>query len=482
MSTFLDLPSEVLLLTISTFLEIREVLLLRRTCRGISVLTYDKTVWLTFLERLRSRGDVPLPPSAGDSAIDLSSSTLESIVVSALRAADSWELPRKLKPVLKPSHGQSILGLNIFLDTWLLIVYVDGLVYLWDIRESAPRQGYCDTLDLREPGMRWSSYIASLVPNSEQIMFSISSGTSKRGSEGQYQTVLYSINIGTSYSTDNIFNLVESFSYSTPRTILAIDIANCFLVLSSSTWTLDILRWDMKKENTSTICLDDNDTEESYNGVVALRLLGSHCLAIRTHTIELHLWDNGLRSQKIQHRLHFPFRDGAVSVSEIIAPGPTSTSELLSERIHINILAYDGHSLACYAVAIDLPGVMSVGAPPAMEVTRIGEVCPAPTQLTPLTRSHWFVSAHTLGPQSIRAMWIERHNLTMTRHVRLCTLNRNTTWHEMNAATNAFLLSSYDLREDLTHCALAELSGHIALGNRSGHVFLLPANHTTRPN
>ncbi|KAJ7846282.1 hypothetical protein B0H13DRAFT_109118 [Mycena leptocephala] len=322
MSTFLDLPSEVLLLIISTFLEVQEVLVLRRTCRGISQLTRDKIVWLALIERLRNCGDIPLPPDCH--ALEHSSSTLESTVVSATQASDSWRLPRKIgKPILNPSNGQSILGLNIF-DTWLLIVYASGLIYLWDIREGAPRRGYCDTLDLRTPGIRWTSYTASLVHGSQQVLLAISSGTSKESTK-QYQTVLYSINIGPSDSMDNVFNLVHSFSDSIPRFVLAIDVANRFLVVSSSTSTLDILGWDTEQGNTFGISLDDVDTEESYNGVNALRLLGSHFLAIRTHTIELHLFDHGLRRQRrvplLKHRLPFPLRDGGCP-SQTSSPPP----------------------------------------------------------------------------------------------------------------------------------------------------------------
>ncbi|KAJ7663899.1 hypothetical protein DFH06DRAFT_335805 [Mycena polygramma] len=477
MSTFLGVPSEVLLLIISNRLEVQEVLVLRQTCHHLSQLTREKIVWLTFLERLWNLGDIPLPSSAAsDSAIDLSSSTLESIVLSAIRASDSWLLPRKIKPILNPAHGQSILGLNIFLDTWLLIVYADGLIYLWDIREEAPRRGYCDTLDLRDPGIRWTSYNVSLAPGGECVFFAISSGTSKRGHEAEYQTMLYSINIEASGSTGSVFKPVESFTSSIPRGVLAIDITRSLLVLSPSTWALDVLGWGTEKGSTSRFALDDNDAEESYNGVVAFRLFDSHFLAVRTHTIELHRCGDALRPQRgirlLTHRLPFPLRDGAVSVSDNIIP--TSTPEPHNERVHLNVLAYDGHSLACYAIAIDLP----VDAPPTMEVTLIGEICPAKTQLTPLTRSHWFVSAHALGPQRIRAMWIERDNLKMTRHVRLCIFNRNTAWHEMETATDTFYLPSYDLREDLTHCALAEFSGQIVLGNRSGHVFLLTTKRT----
>ncbi|KAJ7036560.1 hypothetical protein C8F04DRAFT_473065 [Mycena alexandri] len=472
MLTLLDLPGDVLLLVISTFLDVLHVLILRRTCRDVEHLTRDKSIWFTHLEYLRNRGDIPLPPVASDptTSVDLSSSALESIVVRAVRASESWPLPRNIQPILNPTNGQSINGLNIFLDIWLLIV-CDGLVYLWDIRPRRPRKGYCDTLDLRGPGLRWSSYAASLALGSEQIFLAISSGMTIGSLK---TTVLYSVNIGTSDFTGTAFNLVGTFGSPNPRTVVALDPDRCLIVLSSSTRTLDIVGWGTKKAVNSRISLDDDDTEDSYNGVVALRFLGSHFLAIRTHTIELHLCDvEALQpssdDQPLKHRLPHPIREGAVSISDILS---TAISEL-GTRMKLNALAYDGHTLACYAITVDIPRT-TINLPPAMDVTLVGEMRPARVQpLTPM-RSSWFVSAHALGRQGIRAMWIERDNLTMTRHVKLCTFNRNATWHEMDTAVNAFLLPSYDLR-DLTHCALGEVSGHIALANRCGQVFLLAA-------
>jgi hypothetical protein len=126
-----------------------------------------------------------------------------------------------------------------------------------------------------------------------------------------------------------------------------------------------------------------------------------------------------------------------------------------------------------------------------MKVSLVGEVLPPPPS-SHGQRSHWFVSAHSLGPKAIRALWIERASLTMTRSVMVCTLNHHATWHEMQlTAKSIYTLRSYDLRgrryiaiervmhtqkyvsDDLTHCALEEMSGRIVLGNRAGHVFLL---------
>ncbi|KAJ7237270.1 hypothetical protein B0H12DRAFT_108635 [Mycena haematopus] len=475
MSAFLNMPSDILLLIISNFLEIHEVLLLRRVCREISDLTRDKIVWLNRLERLRGRGDTPLPTVEAAVA----SSTIESIVVSATRASEVWLLPRKIEqPILHSSVIiRTIKGLNIFLDTWLLVVYEDGGVYLWDIREDAPRRGHCATLDLRITGVRWTSYTTALDAGKDHIILAISSAASTAGTE--CETLLYSIDIGASDFTGNIFELVHSFRHSIQRNILAIDAARHLLVFSSSTQALGVVYWDTEQESEDdhTVVLDDVDTEEIVNDVIALRFIGSHFLAIRTHTIELHLCSDAFRPQPtirpLKHRLLFPLRSGSVSVSDVIA----ASSQTQDSRIRISLLAYNGRSLACYTVAIELPGANN--ATPAMDVTLVGEVSPAPTRPRPITRSSWFVSAHALGPQAIRAMWIERDQ-TMTRHVRLCTLNQHDTWHEMDSASTAFSLSSYDLREDLTHCALAEFSGHIALGNRSGHVFLLPANRTRK--
>ncbi|KAK7031694.1 hypothetical protein R3P38DRAFT_2620039 [Favolaschia claudopus] len=448
MSTLLDMPNDILLLIICNFLDAPEVLLLRRTCREISQLTRDKIVWLRFLERLQNSGEIPLPNSPDTDA------SLENIVISAYRASQLWLKPRQLgKPILNPLGGRPIKGLNIYLDVWLLIVYADGFVYLWNIQKDAGH--ICGTLDLRTDGFRWTSYSASLDPTNEAIILAIQSIGAM-----ECETRLYSIKLGI----DQIFTLIRTFKHPLPRGILVLDTARKLVVLASSTQTLDVIKWDSEEHN-MFVPLDDfdDDAEETlFNTVIALRLLGSHFLAIRTHTIELHLCDDSFQPQRgtkpLKHVLPFPLQDGAASLSDAVLSA--------EGRIHVNLLAYDAHSLACYNITIALPTTMAA----SMEVTLIGK---APLHI--LCRTPSFVSAHALGAQGIRAMWVERNNHTMTRRVRVFAFNRHKAWHEMDEAFDAFSLKSYDLREDLTHCALAELSGNIALANRSGHVFLLPA-------
>ncbi|KAJ7708966.1 hypothetical protein B0H17DRAFT_1031367 [Mycena rosella] len=473
MSAFLDVPSEVLLLIIS-YLNVPEVFLLRQICREVSQLTRDKSLWLAFLEHLRNSGEIPLPSAASDPAVpdvDLSSATIESIVVSATRVSDSWLLPREIRPIPTAVPGEVIDGLSIFLDTWLLIVYANGLVYLRSIREHAPQRGHYATLDLRDGARKRWMHAASLAPGNNRIMLALSN------TFAPFETVLYEIDIDSTDSTGADFKLLQTFAGHRTRTIRALDVASRLLVLSSAAGALDVVSWDSERQHPSTMSLDsDEGAEERFDGVVSIRLLGSHFLAIRTHTIELHACNDAARPERsmlpLKHRLPFPLREGSISVSDVIT---TSTADSGARSIRINVLAYDAHSLASYAVSIFLPSLMD-DVHPAMDVALTGEVRPAPSQAhtgVSVTRSHWFVSALALGSQAIRAMWVERHSLTMTRHVRLCTLNRNATMHEMKTAARVFTLASYDLREDLTHCALAEVSGHIVLGNRAGNVFLL---------
>src|ERR1700761_837054 len=175
-----------------------------------------------------------------------------------------------------------------------------------------------------------------------------------------------------------------------------------------------------------------------------MRYFGSHYLVVRTHSIELHNTRPKPRTRLLQHRLPFPLVERTVSVSE-----PTIVSSDTSERrITMNALAYDGQSLACYSIYIVLPDATVTDVHPAMDVTLIGEARPTPLpgQVgNALERLRWFVSGHAPGPQAMRAMWVERGSAKMARHIRLCSLNRHSAWHDMNTAMNAFVLSSYDL-------------------------------------
>jgi len=91
--------------------------------------------------------------------------------------------------------------------------------------------------------------------------------------------------------------------------------------------------------------------------------------------------------------------------------------------------------------------------------------------------SRGFVSAMALGPQGKRAVWLERKRGYLVREVLV--------WNRVPGSGQdgedgiiiprrvVYRLESYDLREDLTHCAIGEVGGRIILGNRAGDIFVL---------
>ncbi|KAJ7609044.1 hypothetical protein FB45DRAFT_1127806 [Roridomyces roridus] len=426
MSPLLDvLPSELLLLIIS-LLSIADTQNLRQTCRTLSQLTRDKSLWLARLDHIRQRGDTPLPPHLCHppfDAAEFSSRAIESVVILATRSADSWLRPREMVPLIPAVHGQVIAGLEIFLDKWLLVVYLSGRAQLWDManRDSVA------TLDLGHGA--WS-YFGCLT--SGKIMLAMSSV--------ETETFLYTVD-----STG--FTLLGSFRCAEDRTVRAIDAERHLVVCHSATPELSVICWDDQAK--WTIPLDD--TEEMYNNVLAVHLLGSHILAIRARTVELHPWPQ-VPSLVMVHRLPSALGPASICVSD---PIPSSADNSYT----IFILSNGINHLSLYKVLVS-GGTMDVSLAGAMR---------------PDNSKHLFISAHALGLRAGRAMWVERQRSTIARRVNLCTLSqRREAWHEM-AANGAvvFTLASYDLRDDLTHCALAEVSGRIAFGNRAGAVFLL---------
>jgi hypothetical protein len=115
----------------------------------------------------------------------------------------------------------------------------------------------------------------------------------------------------------------------------------------------------------------------------------------------------------------------------------------------------------------------------------------------PNPSSRGFVSAVALGPQGKRAVWVERKRGSTMREVFVWGMDQGfddkdlfTQNIEMDGKV-VYTVGSYDLRgdsghfisasslltpfvlEDLTHCAIGEVSGLIILGNRAGDVFRL---------
>lgn len=114
---------------------------------------------------------------------------LEQQVTLAYKTQEFWLLPRAPflsngSQPLQPRNGQKlkdILSIDILLDRWLLCVYAEGIIYLWDLVPSendtdpshtTPRK-LCATIDRTQAEMRgqlWRSCVTTADIDGKSIL------------------------------------------------------------------------------------------------------------------------------------------------------------------------------------------------------------------------------------------------------------------------------------------------------------------------
>ncbi|KII87227.1 hypothetical protein PLICRDRAFT_248449 [Plicaturopsis crispa FD-325 SS-3] len=165
MPNLLDVPQELFLL-IAEHLEIQDILALRKACILFLDITRDRTIWLSLLHRQKSH--IPFEPGVRDPDVlcTYTASQLEDIVAYGHSTQQKWQLPRQGAPSrLYPKAGNAILAMQVLCDRWLLIVYCEGLIYLWDLGRPGARVNVqrCASLDIGFTG--WTSCAVSAEPD-----------------------------------------------------------------------------------------------------------------------------------------------------------------------------------------------------------------------------------------------------------------------------------------------------------------------------
>ncbi|KAF8880185.1 hypothetical protein BD779DRAFT_1549874, partial [Infundibulicybe gibba] len=407
----LSLPDEILL-AILHVLELPELLAVRELCHKCLDLSHDRALWLNLLSRAHN-DHIPL---SFDPNLNLPSGLptpeVETIVRSACRVAHQWPLPRSRTPV-RPfgASGRSLMGLQIFLDKWLLAVYSEGYAYVWHIDSPTTAKEWV-TVNMEYDN--WSSYDACL----ENIM-------------GQNSLVL--------------------------AVTRALACAHCVTVSISS---IVLTRWG-HGQIPEILTTRSDDEVETWNGIFAIRFLGlNHLLVCKMRSVELHEIPNTLRSPPS------PRSDHPIAPSVHRFPSTTFREFVFSEpctadRNKIQMLAYDVlQGLFLYSIHLIADADL-----PELTVTLVAHPSPTPTGSRPSQNalgavnpsSRGFVSALTLGPQGKRAIWVERNKGSVCREV-IVWPGKVGDMSEMDGKA-VFVSGPCGLRQDITHCAFGEISG-----------------------
>ncbi|KAI0695340.1 hypothetical protein C8T65DRAFT_665439 [Cerioporus squamosus] len=300
-SPLLAVPDEVLL-DVLQYLDLHEVLALRKTCKRLNSLTRDHHAWLVMLHTQESYA--PLPPHLRDPHCwtHLSSSELETVVRRLHEIHRTWLLRRST--YFLPSHDEScmldplfsnddgartIYSVEIFLDRWLLCIYHEKLVEIWDL-DSAVRSPHQPML-CRRQRVRGADSFSSAITHFNHLDDILTIAVSCHEQCHVIQVRLHTSSViylpkDAEYGQDVEFRTIAVITFASPVfSLRAVDPTQSLLLLGLPT-SFHLLNW-ITRQRTVVHMLSEEE-EELWNGVVgAIFLTRRHILVLKAHSLEI---------------------------------------------------------------------------------------------------------------------------------------------------------------------------------------------------
>ncbi|KIJ65184.1 hypothetical protein HYDPIDRAFT_111077 [Hydnomerulius pinastri MD-312] len=493
---FSTLPVE-LLHQLAGFLDIPDILTLRQTCKYFFALSKDRSLWIALFNRLRE--EQPLPCSRSELGA-MSVTEIERALWMALKVEKSFLVPRECTQSIDDSgkHGVrgSLSGLSFVLDRYLLSADNTMVISLWDITElsSSPTGISYPCARLSLPS--WVLLAHTLSFDKSTLYVAVSRHDRAR---------IYTVPLETIAPTTNkyrlSFNLAADFNMQLPDAIRCINPESNLALLYNTATSIDVLNWQTNCR--ATISIQPNGHEEVWNGVLTLQFCGPYILCFRVHSVEAYPLPLGFLGptaatlgalSMLQHRFTaVNFRRASLSHTRLSqnSAGEVYTIFVLSNDVfrgtfhyQITVKIKPVPSISVRSLALQGLGISDSHLPRK----ETGSHMPSD-----VSRTDAFVSAWALGSVGLRGVWVDRKRGSIDRRVVAFTTHPSRLrsyelpspeGNEDEAdefianvprfSGNAILaISSYDLQDDITICAVSEYSGHIALGARSGAISLI---------
>ncbi|KAI0357986.1 hypothetical protein OH77DRAFT_1421245 [Trametes cingulata] len=297
----LALPDEILLQIIH-HLDLQDIIALRKTCRRLRDPTQDRSVWLHIL---RHQGHhLPLPYHITDPSAwtHIPSEQLETIIRRLFTIDRTWLSPRThyfvpghrqscaLDPIFDNDDGaRSIYSLEIFLERWLLCIYHEKLVEIWDldsVLHDPNKPLLCTSQNIKGNGS-FSSAITHLDEATNLLTVAVSCHELCEVLQVQLRPSSTLLPVDDSEDLDDIhFRCIADVPIPSPILCLrAVDPSRSLLLLSLPS-SFHLLNWATGQR--TTVHMLHEEEEELWNGVVVATFLTSrHILVLKAHSIEL---------------------------------------------------------------------------------------------------------------------------------------------------------------------------------------------------
>ncbi|KAK7687759.1 hypothetical protein QCA50_008978 [Cerrena zonata] len=494
------IPDEIWL-HIALFAELKALFALRLTCRKLSLLTHDRLIWIKHLQTMAHHD--PIPPVTSrllspyytcDSEREAGTSTVEAWCGYVRQTKNSWlnsrsaSWPLNIEEALDPGSGLqdkfplTILSIDVFRDRWLLVVYREKLLELWDLYPQLSTGLHPDALNTHPS----ESVCRVRVQNPR-----LAEGTSCASTLTADGTTLV-VGVTGDPSVTLLFRFPLDFSnagriraytvteYQTPSQLHQIRTLSpeTNIIIFSRLHAVTVMHMETHE---AWLVSAEEDDEETWNGVIgAIPLIERQLLCVKAHSVE---FMTCMQSEAtpiadpniIRHRLAPSTTFRSVSFST-----PCVTQDGDDTSVSVTFLAYDSlHGIYNYRVIADFVSSSFIPVKMTLELLAVHEMA----QLTATTRAGYtpgaraFVSACALGLQGRRGVWVQRKRNSMERALYAFTMDPNREAKEGEAAPIEekliYVENSFDLRDDITHCAFAESTGLVILGKRSGELLVV---------
>ncbi|KXN86742.1 hypothetical protein AN958_09733 [Leucoagaricus sp. SymC.cos] len=498
-TSFTTLPPEILLKIVS-LLELHDVARIRQSCKRLQEIAQDKSIWGSLLANQRS--NYPIPPwldfsKSPASLRSISQVDLERAVVTIQRVARAWRRKRPTPLRVQPRLGDMLLTLEMFLDRWLLVVYAEGLICLWDTASKSmlplgtsgttSRAKFCARLvdENEDRQTRWTSCAAQLSDDSQKLVILCNIDPLPTPS-----CRVYEISLKANASS----KLIATVRLPEQEIIRAISFTDKMLILSRGS-AINFVDINNKPRRNLT-----------WNAAIDIRMFSRHIFVFKSRSIEVHDMDSLIGSSQreftaIPIAKHFfqnttyrevKFSDSSISTGEQLdisfqAFAYDVLQGLFNYSIHFQ--ARPDHPPDFTVALVNIYPLASHVVPQFSHLlpSDVNLLTPSPTPVDTVRRafrptnpsSRGFISAYTIGSQAKRAVWAERVRGSTLREIQVWdrseTVNVDGDFQQPGEIERipVHSLPSPDLREDITRCALSESTGLIVLGNRAGELFLL---------
>ncbi|EMD39177.1 hypothetical protein CERSUDRAFT_93221 [Gelatoporia subvermispora B] len=401
----------------------------------------------------------------------MTSFQIEELVKAVHRIDQTWLLPREPLKILgrpsspytgpqdraDPGDVKTILAMDMFSDRWLLCVFHERLVQLWDLHagQQCPLFATLQGLDTSatclisrkiEGSGLFTSSVACLDESNSTIILVITHPVG---------CLLLNVKLPAPSSLIATMDILVTITAPSPMFPVRAIHPRYNLTVFSLSSILAVVDWNSRIR----WIVDNADTAdgELWNGIIGAKFITrNHILCMKTHTIDLYTIPSlSSPSPDDQHGFRAPdahiqapvithvFRDmtfRGVSFSEPqFITFPSSTSESPRLRSEVSFLAYDVlRGLFRYKVTLDLPptdvasNARDSPAPPYMSVRLLAAHHMAVPVSTPISKdakpprvprsgltpgARGFVTACALGPAGLRGIWIERRRGSVRRGI-----------------------------------------------------------------